>query len=165
MNCMEAQALVDDALDASLAGKRKRALELHLSRCDACRAFFAYEREERRRWFQAMNDPDARRCLPAGFAAGFLETMSAKHAMPQRKWAFLRVFRRIAAALAAMLLFSVFAYAAGKAVEIAVVAPDNGKDALAADAGIFPEVHREVQGLSAAGPLARAERSSYHARP
>ena len=41
MNCVEARALVEDALDGSLAGMCKRSLALHLSRCEACRDFFA----------------------------------------------------------------------------------------------------------------------------
>ena len=112
MNCMEAQALVEDALDNSLAGSRKRALDLHLSRCDACRAFFDAERNEHRRWFQAMNDPESLRHLPNGFADQFTAEMAKKHAAPQRKWALLRAFRRIAASLAAMLLFASLSYAA-----------------------------------------------------
>ena len=107
MNCMEAQALVEDALDASLAGGRKRALDLHLSRCDVCRAFFAAEREEHRRWFQAMNERGALRRLPAGC----WDEIASRHAVPQRRWAFFTAFRRVAAAWAAMLLFAGLSYA------------------------------------------------------
>ena len=112
MNCMEAQALVEDALDNSLTGSRKRALDLHLSRCDTCRTFFAAERNEHRRWFQAMNDPESLRRLPNGFADQFAAEMVKRHAAPQRKWALVRAFRRVAAVLAAMLLFAGLAYAA-----------------------------------------------------
>ncbi|MBQ6328693.1 MAG: zf-HC2 domain-containing protein [Kiritimatiellae bacterium] len=119
MNCMEVRALVEDALDESLAGSRRRALDLHLSRCDACRAFFDAERAEHRRWFLAMNEPMARRWLPQGFAEGFLAEVAERHAKPQRRWAFLAAFRRVAAVLVAMAIFAGLVYAA------AVVA--NGK--------------------------------------
>ena len=117
MNCLEAQALVEDALDNALAGSRKRALDLHLSRCDACRAFFDAERNEHRRWFQAMNDPESLRRLPNGFAEQFTVEMAKRHAAPQRKWALVRAFRRIAAVLAAMLLFAGLSYAAVVAID------------------------------------------------
>ena len=115
---MEAQALVEDALDESLAGGRKRALDLHLSRCDACRAFFAAEKEEHRRWFGAMNDPAVCRRLPEGFAEGFLASLAHGKVAPQKRWAFVGMFRRIAAVLAAMLLFAGLSYAAAVAVDI-----------------------------------------------
>ena len=82
MNCMEAQALSEDALDNSLTGSRKRALDLHLSRCDSCRAFFEREREEHRRWFQAMNEPAALRRLPDGYADNFVSEMGQRRATP-----------------------------------------------------------------------------------
>ena len=78
MNCMDAQALVEDALDEALTGNRRRALDLHLSRCDACRAFFAAEKEEHSRWFRAMNDPAVCRRLPEGFAEGISCLFSAR---------------------------------------------------------------------------------------
>ncbi len=117
MNCMEAQALIEDALDNSLTGSRKRALDLHLSRCDSCRAFFEREREEHRRWFQAMNEPAALRRLPDGFADSFVLEMGQRRATPQKKWMFVRVFRRIAAVLVAMLLFAGLSYAAVVAID------------------------------------------------
>ena len=116
MNCMEAQALVEDALDEALTGNRRRALDLHLSRCDACRAFFAAEKDEHRRWFRAMNDPAACRRLPEGFAEEFLASLAHGKAAPQKRWAFVGMFRRIAAVLAAMLLFVGLSYAAAVAV-------------------------------------------------
>ena len=118
MNCMEAQALVEDALDEALTGNRRRALDLHLSRCDACRAFFAAEKEEHRRWFGAMNDPAVCRRLSEGFAEEFLASLAHGKAAPQKRWAFVGMFRRIAAALAAMLLFVGLSYAAAVAVDI-----------------------------------------------
>ena len=118
MNCMDAQALVEDALDESLAGGRKRALDLHLSRCDACQAFFAAEKDEHRRWFRAMNDPAACRRLPEGFAEEFLASLAHGKAAPQKRWAFVGMFRRIAAVLAAMLFFAGLSYAAAVVVDI-----------------------------------------------
>ena len=112
MNCMEARALVEDALDKSLAGSRKRALDLHLSRCDACRAFFDMERSEHRRWFLAMNEQTARRRLPQGFAEGFLASVAERHAKPRRRWVFLAAVRRVAAVVLAMAAFAGLVYAA-----------------------------------------------------
>ena len=112
MNCMEARALVEDALDESLAGSRKRALDLHLSRCDACRAFLGMECSEHRRWFLAMNEQTARRRLPQGFAEGFLAVVAERHAKPLRRWAFLAAIRRVAAVVLAMAAFAGLVYAA-----------------------------------------------------
>ena len=117
MNCMETRALVEDALDETLSGNQKRALDLHLSRCDGCRAYFAAQRKEHCRWFQAMNEPDARRRLPDGYADDFVAGMLSGNAVPQKRWAFVRAFRRIAAAVVAMLLFAGLSYAAVVAVE------------------------------------------------
>ena len=117
MNCMETRALVEDALDESFSGSQKRALDLHLSRCDGCRAHFAAERDEHRRWFQAMNEPDARRRLPDGYADDFVARMLSGNAVPQKRWAFVRAFRRIAAAVVTMLLFAGLSYAAVVAVD------------------------------------------------
>ena len=130
MNCMEVRALVEDALDDSLTGNRKRTLALHLSRCDDCRAFFAAEREEHRRWFRAMNEPEARRHLPEGFVDDFIAKMIADHTQPKRIWAFTKVFRRIAAVLVAMLLFAGISYAAAmgiRGVEAANLVADGGE--------------------------------------
>ena len=118
MNCMETRALVEDALDETLSGNQKRALDLHLSRCDVCRAFFAAEKDEHRRWFRAMNDPAACRRLPEGFAEEFLASLAHGKVAPQKRWAFVGMFRRIAAVLAAMLLFAGLSYAAAVAVDI-----------------------------------------------
>ena len=136
MNCMEVRALVEDALDDSLTGNRKRTLALHLSRCDDCRAFFAAEREEHRRWFRAMNEPEARRHLPEGFVDDFIAKMIADHTQPKRIWAFTKVFRRIAAVLVAMLLFAGISYAAAMGIR-GVEAANQGDSAanLVADGG------------------------------
>ena len=126
MNCMEVRALVEDALDDSLTGNRKRTLALHLSRCDDCRAFFAAEREEHRRWFQAMNEPEARRHLPEGFVDDFIAKMIADHTQPKRIWAFTKVFRRVAAVLVAMLLFAGISYAAAMGIRGVEAANQDG---------------------------------------
>ncbi len=129
MNCMEARALVEDALDESLAGSRKRALDLHLSRCDACRAVFDAERAEHRRWFLAMNESGARRRLPQGFAEGFLAYVAERHAKPQRRWAFLAAFRRVAAVLMAMAIFAGLVYAAASGLRGTEAANQNANAA------------------------------------
>ena len=116
MNCMEAQALVEDALDEALTGNRRRALDLHLSRCDACRAFFAAEKEEHSRWFRAMNEPTARHNLPDRFTEDFIASFAVAKIVPRKRWVIAGMFRRIAAALAAMLLFVGLSYAAAVAV-------------------------------------------------
>lgn len=117
MNCMETRALVEDALDETLSGNQKRVLDLHLSRCDGCRAYFAAERNEHRRWFKAMNEPDARRRLPDGFAEEFIARIVADSVGPQKRWTFVRAFRRIAAVLVAILMFAGLSYAAVVAVD------------------------------------------------
>jgi len=38
MNCGEARLLLDDLLDGTIAGDRRRALEAHLAGCEACRS-------------------------------------------------------------------------------------------------------------------------------
>ena len=161
MNCMEARALVEDALDKSLAGSRKRALDLHLSRCDDCRAFFDFERKEHRRWFQAMNEPEARRHLPEGFADDFIARMTADHAKPQRIWAFARMFRRIAAVLVAMLIFAGLSYAAVVAVGrggLGVPDADSGDEPSAQDVTNASEA--TVSADAEAAPLSSAPSES-----
>lgn len=117
MNCVETRSLVEDALDKSLAGGRRRAFELHLSRCDACRVFYAAAQEEHGRWFRAMNEPSARRRLPDGFIDHFLSELKHGGSVPQKRWFLAGMLRRIAAALAAMLLFAGLSYAAVVVVE------------------------------------------------
>jgi predicted anti-sigma-YlaC factor YlaD len=113
---MEARALVEDVLDESLAGGLKRALNLHISRCDACRTFFAAEKEEHSRWFRAMNEPTARHNLPDRFTEDFIASFAVAKIVPRKRWVIAGMFRRIAAALAAMLLFVGLSYAAAVAV-------------------------------------------------
>lgn len=136
MNCMETRALVEDALDESLSGNQRRALDLHLSRCEKCREFFAAEREEHCRWFQAMNEPQSRRRLPDGFADDFVAAMANANVAPRKRWKFARLFRRIAAVLAAMLLFAGLSYAA----VVAVVDGGWQKEGTSADSvAVLPE--------------------------
>ena len=154
MNCMEARALVEDALDESLAGSRKRALDLHLSRCDACRAVFDAERAEHRRWFLAMNESGARRRLPQGFAEDFLADVAERHAKPQRRWAFLAAFRRVAAVLLAMAAFAGLVYAAASGLRGTVAASGlRGAEAAnqeAANQGDGSRLSSDVSGSSEA---------------
>lgn len=147
MNCMEARALVEDALDESLAGSRKRALDLHLSRCDACRAVFDAERAEHRRWFLAMNESGARRRLPQGFAEDFLADVAERHAKPQRRWAFLAAFRRVAAVLLAMAAFAGLVYAAASGLRGTVAA---NQDVETANQGDGSRLSSDVSGSSEA---------------
>lgn len=58
-----------------------------------------------------MNDPDARRRLPDGLAKDFLSGMVNGNVVPQRRWSFVRLFRRIAAMVAARLFFAGLSYA------------------------------------------------------
>lgn len=55
MNCQEARELLEDALDRRLIDTDKSALDLHLSRCTSCRAFFAAEKREHELCFRALN--------------------------------------------------------------------------------------------------------------
>ena len=108
MNCQEARKLVEDALDRRVAGSAKRKLDLHLSRCGECRAFYATEQAEHSRWFRAMNDVAAEppHLLPADFAerlvAAVLVNGSAH--MSRRGWRWLSIpkWALIAASLALM---------------------------------------------------------------
>ena len=97
MNCEEAQVLVDDELDKTLKGWRKKHLDLHLSRCAMCRALFATTRAEHARWFRALNEPAARHRLPSSFVARLPAICATR---PQRWRRQLTCLRRIAALLA-----------------------------------------------------------------
>ena len=69
MNCQEARNLVELALDRNLSGGVKRRFDLHLSRCEECRALFVAEQAEHQRWFRTVNSPDEpRHSLPPDFA-------------------------------------------------------------------------------------------------
>ena len=57
MNCKEALDLAEEAMDKDLPRAVKHRLDLHLSRCESCRRFFAAERAEHVRWFRIFNDP------------------------------------------------------------------------------------------------------------
>ena len=56
MNCQEIQALVEEAIENRLSASCRRKVNLHLSRCPACRAIFAAEQTEHAAWFRALND-------------------------------------------------------------------------------------------------------------
>ena len=56
MNCQEIQALVEEAIEDCLSASCRRKVNLHLSRCPACRAVFAAEKSEHAAWFRALND-------------------------------------------------------------------------------------------------------------
>ena len=82
MNCQEARQLVELAQDRNLSGGLKRRLDLHLSRCERCRSFFADEQAEHQRWFKAVNSPDEpRHSLPSDFADRLVAAVVARSAM------------------------------------------------------------------------------------
>ena len=56
MNCQEVQALVEEAIENRLSASCRRKVNLHLSRCAECQAFFAAEQTEHAAWFRALND-------------------------------------------------------------------------------------------------------------
>lgn len=58
MNCQEARALVEDVLDRRMSEDALKDVELHLSRCRECRAFFEAEKCEHTVWFRALNEMD-----------------------------------------------------------------------------------------------------------
>lgn len=116
MNCQEARNLVELALDRNLSGGVKRRFDLHLSRCEDCRTFFAAEQAEHQRWFRAVNSPDEpRHSLPSGFADRLAAAVVA-HAALRRPF-FMRM-PRWALLAASLVLMAGFVFAATVVVEI-----------------------------------------------
>lgn len=58
VNCKEVRRLVEDLLDGSLKGARKRSVQLHLDHCRNCREFVKHSKEEHKLWFRLLNEPD-----------------------------------------------------------------------------------------------------------
>ena len=56
MNCQQLRSRIEDVVDRRLTSEQKVQVDLHLSRCPACRAFVAAERREHQAWFKALND-------------------------------------------------------------------------------------------------------------
>ena len=111
MNCQEARKIVECVLDRNLSGSVKRRLDLHLSRCKDCRAFFAAEQAEHQRWFKALNSPEVpRHSLPPDFADRLAAAVVANSAMRRSLFKRLPRWALIAASLALMAGF-VFAAA------------------------------------------------------
>ena len=103
MNCQECRSLVERFLDHALTGFAKRKVNLHLSRCADCRAYFDRRRENQALAYRALNAALADTHLPEGFADRF----RAAHIVPERRFRMFRLGRRwkTAAALAAMVTF------------------------------------------------------------
>jgi len=103
MNCQECRSLVERFLDHALTGFAKRKVNLHLSRCATCRAYFDRRSENQALAYHAMNAALAGERLPEGFAKRFRDA----HIVPERRFRLFRFGRRwkAAAALAAMVTF------------------------------------------------------------
>ena len=56
MNCQQLRNRIEDVIDRRLTSEQKVQVDLHLSRCPACRAFVAAEQCEHQAWFKALND-------------------------------------------------------------------------------------------------------------
>ena len=107
MNCQECRSLVERFLDHALTGFTKRKVNLHLSRCADCRAYFDRRRENQALAYRALNAALADTHLPEGFA----ERFRAAHVVPERRF---RLFRfgkpwKVAAVLAVMVSLAGFA--------------------------------------------------------
>ena len=103
MNCQEVRNLVERVLDRNLSGGVKRRFDLHLSRCEECRAFIAAEQAEHQRWFKAVNSSEELlHSLPTDFADRLVAAVVARSAM--RRPFFMRLPRwaLLAASLALM---------------------------------------------------------------
>ena len=118
MNCQECRASFERALDVALKGGEQRKVSLHLSRCRDCRSYFEKRRRSHADAYRAINAALADEHLPEGFTERFHAFLAQENAMPQKHWKYLGMFRKIAAVLAAMLLFAGLSYAAAVAVDI-----------------------------------------------
>jgi len=113
MNCQECRSLVERFLDHALTGFAKRKVNLHLSRCADCRAYFDRRRENQALAYRALNNALANTHLPEGFS----ERFRAARVVPERRlWPFRHRSRWKAAALLALLLGGA-AFAAWQAAE------------------------------------------------
>ena len=94
---------MERVLDRNLSGGVKRRFDLHLSRCEECRAFIAAEQAEHQRWFKAVNSSEELlHSLPTDFADRLVAAVVARSAM--RRPFFMRLPRwaLLAASLALM---------------------------------------------------------------
>ena len=118
MKCQECRASFERFLDGALKCGEQRKVSLHLSRCSGCRSYFDKCRRSHADAYRAINVALLDEHLPDGFSERFCASLMQKNAIPQKHWAFVGMFRRIAAVLAAMLLFAGLSYAAAVAVDI-----------------------------------------------
>ena len=68
MNCQECRSLVERFLDHALTGFTKRKVNLHLSRCADCRAYFDRRRQNQALAYRALNAALVGTHLPEGFS-------------------------------------------------------------------------------------------------
>ena len=118
MNCQECRASFERSLDGALKFGEQRKVSLHLSRCTGCRSYFDKRRHSHADAYSAINVALSDEHLPDGFSERFCAFLMQENAIPQKRWAFVGMVRRIAAVLAAMLLFAGLSYAAAVAVDI-----------------------------------------------
>lgn len=96
MNCQEVRDLIETALDERLSVYDKWRMDLHLSRCRACRDLLAAERAEHAAWFRALNDvSDAP--PPQTPADALAARLVASASIPRQNGFFRFRWRRIAA--------------------------------------------------------------------
>ena len=89
MNCQECRSLVERFLDHALTGFAKRKVNLHLSRCAECRAYFDRRKQNQALAYRALNAALADMHLPEGFADRF----RAAQIVPERRFGLFR-FRK-----------------------------------------------------------------------
>ena len=89
MNCQECRSLVERFLDHALTGFAKRKVNLHLSRCASCRAYFDRRKQNQALAYRALNAALADMHLPEGFADRF----RAAQIVPERRFGLFR-FRK-----------------------------------------------------------------------
>ena len=118
MNCQECRASFEWFLDGALKGGEQRKVSLHLSHCAECRSYFDKRRQGHADAYRAMNAALADEHLPDGFSERLHAFLVQENVVPQKQWKYLGMFRRIAAVLAAMLLFAGLSYAAAVAVHV-----------------------------------------------
>jgi len=126
LNCQEARNLVEHVIDRNLSGGVKRRFDLHLSRCEECRAFFAAERAEHQRWFRAVNSPEGpRHSLPPDFADRLAAAVVA-HAALHRPFFLRRPRWALLAASLALMAGFVFAAVVVEEIRGAEAANQDG---------------------------------------
>ena len=107
MNCQECRSLVERFLDHALTGFAKRKVNLHLSRCAECRAYFDRRKQNQALAYRALNAALADMHLPEGFADRF----RAAQIVPERRFGLFRLRKpwKVAAVLAVLVSLAGFA--------------------------------------------------------